>query len=283
VILFASCITFVPISSEEIEIDHSVIPDGDVVEVGPLGYEEKKTGLVALFSSREKKLSPAEKEIFVNGSYEAQSNEPSPIFYVAYPKKNEKLAGQMILVNTYRMYFKWTGDILFSDKIHQANFLIEANAPKEGGKGKTILLDTAKNDFYRFEFSGPIGYMTFDADSEVPAFPWWVGDFTAGDKTYRLNAVVETGIKYHYPENFSGKAIPDDPFAYETRKNFFYPKQKFQIVDAESNTVLAEIHNNVYILYDTVPETEREAMKCNIGLFYAILQAAKKTDAGSSW
>jgi hypothetical protein len=156
----------------------------------------------------------------------------------------------------------------------------QSRGTKSGDKNKTILLDTAKTDFFSFEFSGPIGGASFDAsDPAVPNFPWWVGEFIAQDKTYRLNAVVEIGPEYEYPPDYPYK----DPFAYETRKHFFYPEQKFQIVDMSSNTVLAEIQNGAYTLYDTTPETEREAMKCNIGLFYAILQAAKQTDASSTW
>jgi hypothetical protein len=40
--------------------------------------------------------------------------------------------------------------------------------------------------------------------------------------------VVEIGLEYNYPAGY--------PPAYETRKHFFYPAQKFQIVDASSNT-----------------------------------------------
>jgi hypothetical protein len=165
---------------------------------------------------------------------------------------------------------------MFDGRAHKANFLIDADGTKAGDRNKTIMLDTARHEFFRFEFSGPIGSMSFDAsDPEIPNFPWWVGDFISGGKTYRLNAVVEIGLEYEYPSGY--------PFAYETRKHFFYPEQKFQIVDTSSNTVLAEIEKNAYILYDTTPETEREAMKCSIGLFYAVLRASEQTESSSSW
>jgi hypothetical protein len=153
-----------------------------------------------------------------------------------------------------------------------------ADGKQSGGRNKTILLDTAKTESFHFEFSGPRGSMSFDAsDPAIPNFPWWVGDFIAQHKTYRLYAVVEIGPEYEYPPGVA------DPHAYETRKHFFYPEQKFQIVDAASNTVMAEICHHAYTLYDATPETERETMKGNIGLFYAILQASKQTDASSSW
>jgi hypothetical protein len=269
--------------TEKIDVNHAIpsaLLTGNIVETGTLGYEEKKTGffaaIVSLFSKKEERI-PVAGEILAKGSYKAQG-EPRGIYRIAYPQKNKNLP-QYILIDTYHVHYKWTGDIMFSDKTHEANFLIDADGTKAGSRNKTILLDTAETEFSRFEFSGPIGGTDFEAASKsgVPSFPWWVGDFISEDKTYRLDAVVQIGPEHAYPPGFQ------DPYAYETRKTFFYPEQKFQIVDTASNTVLAEIYNNAYTLYDTTPETEREAMKCNIGLFYAVLQVSKQIDASSSW
>jgi hypothetical protein len=106
-----------------------------------------------------------------------------------------------------------------------------------------------------------------------------VGRVISSDKTYRLNAVVEPGQEYELPSGYPYK----DPYAYATGKTFFHPEQKFQIVDISSNAVLAEIQHSSYTLYDAVVETERDAMKCNIGLFYAFLEASRKTSGGLSW
>ncbi|MDR1029827.1 MAG: hypothetical protein LBL76_03035 [Treponema sp.] len=278
-VLLTSCIniSFVP-KIEKIDIDHAIPPRGNILETGTLGYAETDffSDLFSFLFSKEARI-PVEGEILTKGSYTTQG-EVRPIFRFAYPQKNKNLP-QQILINTYHLYYKWQGNIMFSGKAYKANFLIDADGPKSGWQGKTILLDTAKTGFFRFEFSGPIGDTDFDAtpESGAPHFPWWVGDFISQGKTYRLNAVVEIGPEYAYPPGFK------DPFAYETRRTFFYPEQKFQIIDAASNTVMAEIQNNAYTLYDTLPETEWEAMKCNIGLFYAILKASKQTDASSSW
>jgi hypothetical protein len=281
-VLFVGCISIGTTRRiEKIETDHSIPPTGNIVETGTLLYEEKETGffaaIVSFFSQKNDRI-PAEGEILAQGSYKAQDR--AGLAFGAYPQKNKNIA-QTIFIYNYQRYYKWTGDIMFSGKTCEANFLIDAHGTESGGGVKTFLLDTAKAGFFRFEFSGPIGGTDFDTlpESGVPNFPWWVGDFISRDKTFRINAVVEIGPEYEYPQDFPY----EDPFAYETRKTFFYPEQKFQIVDEPSNTVLAEIHNSAYTLYDTIPEMEREAMKCNIGLFYAILQVSKKIDASSSW
>jgi hypothetical protein len=264
-------------------MNHAIPPTlltGNIVGTGTLGYEEKKTGFFAaifsLFSKKEERI-PVAGEILAKGSYKAQG-EPRGIYRIAYPQKNKNLP-QSILIDTYHVHYKWTGDIMFSDKTHEANFLIDADGTKAGDRNKTILLDTAETAFSRFEFSGPIGDTDFEVapESGIPSVPWWVGDFISEDKTCRLYTVVKTELEHTNPPGLK------DPYAYETRKTFFYPEQKFQIVDTASNTVLAEIYHNAYTLYDTTPETEREAMKCNIGLFYALLQVSKQIDASSSW
>jgi hypothetical protein len=276
-VFLSGCITVVAARPvEKIDTDHAIPPMGNMIETGALGYAEKKTGFFFNLFSKEEERIPAEGEILAKGSYKAQGK-PEGIIRLAYPQKNKNLA-QVILESNYHQYYKWAGDIMFSGRALKANFLIDADGTQSGGRNKTFLLDTAKTESFRFEFSGPIGSMSFDAsDPEIPNFPWWVGDFIAQDKTYRLYAVVEIGSEYEYPPGV------EDPYAYETRKHFFYPEQKFQIVDVVSNTVVAEICRNAYTLYDTTPETEREAMKCNIGLFYAVLQASKQTDASPSW
>jgi hypothetical protein len=50
-------------------------------------------------------------------------------------------------------------------------------------------------------------------------------------------------------------------------KFFLKQGQKFQLVD-KSDVVVAEIYGDTYTLYDTLPESEWEAMKQNIGMFY---------------
>jgi hypothetical protein len=278
--LLADCINIDVVRRiEKIDVDHAIPPMGNIVETGTLVYEEKETGffaaIVSLFSPKKERI-PAKGEILARGSYAAQGT--VELTFGAYPQKNKNIA-QTICIYNYRRYYKWKGDIMFSGKTHEASFLIDAYGPKSGKGVKTFLLDTARTEFFRFEFSGHIGDADFETlpESGAPSFPWWVGDFISDDKTYRLYAVVEIGQEYEYPPGFK------DPYAYETRKTFFYPEQKFQIAGESSNTVLAEIHNNAYTLYDTTPEPEREAMKCNIDLFYAVLQASKQIDASSSW
>jgi hypothetical protein len=275
--LLAGCISIGAVKPiKKIDVDHALPPTGNIFEAGILGYAEEKTGVFSNLFSKKGERIPAESEILAKGNYKAQGK-PKGIIRLAYPQKNKNLA-QVIPANTYHQYYKWTGDIMFSGTTHKANFLLDVDGTESGGRNKTIQLDAAKTEFFHFEFSGPIGSMSFDAsDPEIPNFPWWVGDFISKDTIYRLNAVVEMGPEYEYPPGVQ------DPYAYETRKHFFYPEQKFQIVDTAAKIVLAEIHQNAYKLYDTTPETEREAMKCAIGLFYALLQASKQTDAGSSW
>jgi hypothetical protein len=96
-----------------------------------------------LFSKKEERI-PVEGKILVKGKYEADGK-PRPIFRFVYPQKNKNLPKQ-ILINTYHLYYKWKGNIMFSGKAYKANFLIDADGPKSGGLGKTILLDTAKTE-----------------------------------------------------------------------------------------------------------------------------------------
>jgi hypothetical protein len=170
---------------------------GNIVEAGALGYAEERGGFLSDLFSKKEERNPVEGEMLAKGSYKAQG-EPGGILRLIYPQKNKNLTQVIQLGETYHQYYKWMGDIMFSGKTHKANFLIDADGAKDGWN-KTILLDTAKNEFYSFEFSGPIGSMSFDAeDPEIPNFPWWVGDFIAQDKTYRLDAVVEIGLEYDY-------------------------------------------------------------------------------------
>jgi hypothetical protein len=217
-VLLAGCISIGTVRRiEKIDVYHAIPPTGNIVETGTLGYEEKKTGffaaIVSLFSQKKERI-PAVGEILAKGIYKAQ--DVAALAFGAYPQKNKNIA-QTIFIYNYRRYYKWKGDIMLSGKTHEANFLIDAYGTKSGEGGKTFLLDTAKTEFFHFEFSGPIGGTDFDAtpESEAPSFPWWVGDFIFEDKTYRLYAVVEIGPEYAYPPGFN------DPYAYETRKTFF--------------------------------------------------------------
>jgi hypothetical protein len=164
--------------TEQIDVDHAIPPVllmGSIVETGTLGYEEKKTGFFVAFVSfffPKEERTPAEGEIFAKGSYTAQG-EPKGIYRIAYPQKNKNLP-QYILIDTYHVYYKWKGNIMFSGKSYEVNFLIDADGIKSGNRNKTILLDTAKTEFFRLEFSGAIGYMTFETlpESGIPSFPW---------------------------------------------------------------------------------------------------------------
>jgi hypothetical protein len=180
----------------------------------------------------------------------------------SYPQKNKNIPANILLFSEkYHTLYKWDGDILFADETYKANIVLDVEGDESGDYNKIILLDSAKTAYTSFEFTGVIGSGIFfeaSPESGAPNFPWWVGDFSSGNKTYRPYATTEV-------EMF---------ISYDTSETFFYPQQKFQIVDA-SNAVVAEIQDGAYTLYDTLPEIERDTMKQNIALFYAALQASK--------
>jgi hypothetical protein len=136
--LFAGCNMLVIRRADKMNIDTSVpsvLLIGNVVETGTLGYEEVKIGffdsVFSLFSPKEERI-PAKGEILAKGSYTAQGK-PSGIYRVAYPQKNRNLQ-QHILIDTYHQYYKWTGNIMFDEQTHKANFLIDADGTKSGDK-----------------------------------------------------------------------------------------------------------------------------------------------------
>jgi hypothetical protein len=59
-----------------------------------------------------------------------------------------------------------------------------------------------------------------------------------------------------------------------TAYNFLRKAQKFQILN-KSDAVVAELSENNYTLYDTLPQTEWDDMKQALALFHAFRYIAK--------
>ncbi|MDR2052199.1 MAG: hypothetical protein LBP80_02200 [Treponema sp.] len=60
-----------------------------------------------------------------------------------------------------------------------------------------------------------------------------------------------------------------------TAYNFLRDEQKFQILD-NSGTVVAELRQDIYKLYDSLPREEWEGMKQALALFHAFRYLAKR-------
>jgi hypothetical protein len=95
----------------------------------------------------------------------------------------------------------------------------------------------------------------------MPPQEW--GELVLSGRAHRIFSVIE-GVYYGWR----------DTRAESTAYEFLRKEQKFQILD-HSDAVVAELQENNYTLYDTLPQTEWDDMKQALALFHAFRHLAR--------
>lgn len=166
-----------------------------------------------------------------------------------------------LLPGTRRSYL-WDGAITVHG--HRTNATVGFHVYASGnGSGKVFMLREASLGRARLDFGDPLEVL----NSDRGPFPFLIGYAHLFENSYRVFAVFDNS-----PNN---RMIQTSPGIWQPlyRDVFFNPFQKFQFIDA-GDTVVAELHAGTYIVYDTLPGTERDDMKHAIALLVAFRHSA---------
>jgi len=156
------------------------------------------------------------------------------------------------LLPHYRQKFRWNGTIAIDGHSEKTSveFTVYGNS---SGYDKHFILTAATLGQTYLECDDPVEIY---ADWEWN-FPFLIGYAHLPKNKYRVYAVVD-----------------DSPRTVIFEKEIFFGQsQKFQFLD-KNNRVAAELKNNGFIIYDSVPEKETTALKQAAALLVAYRHAA---------
>jgi hypothetical protein len=282
-IMLNSCISIVRFSYEKTGdiIDHSFDAIGEVIETGKLTYTKKS------FLPWQKKVEP-HGGINISGKIRQIDSSPSKIIMWVHPNENET-----VFIGPWHLVYQWNGTIAFDGKTEQAELFLHAYSGNEDGYGK------------HFEYNGNpvsvrIGYEGFITDKNkeyiklrsfpvdlVKDFPCSLGTLTTEQNTYKLYMTTEVEYLLINDSELLDEEVEQRYGLFYKKENgfsdlFYRKNQRFQVVDG-NNTVVAEIFDNGYKLYDVLPEQDLLAIKRDIAWFYTYRHLTKYLDSFSGW
>jgi hypothetical protein len=192
---------------------------------------------------------------------EGQINTPIQIETTS-PFRTIKLKNQpddtIYFLPPYKKQYLWNGIITIDNYKINANIDFNVFA-QVNGIGKQFILTKASLEKTNFQFDDP-----FDVYDNNRNFPFLLGYVNISGKSYELYAVKDN----------SPNRIP------YTKDVFYNPLQKFQIID-ENQTVIIELENGIYTIYDCTNEEEKINFKYAIALLIAFRHSTsvlKNTD-----
>jgi hypothetical protein len=178
-------------------------------------------------------------------------------------------------------------DILFGNASSEGKLVIRKNPSKPADNESVLMvLDSATTKTVSVEMNDYIS--TYRVMHSMPPYSW--GELVLSGRAYRIFSVIEEAYYARYPDfsqrergiDWNGFVIGTYGSRVETTaKNFLRNEQKFQIL-GNSDTVVAELHENNYTLYDSLPQTEWDNMKQALALFHAFRYIAQRLMEGDS-
>jgi hypothetical protein len=174
-------------------------------------------------------------------------------------------------------------DILFGNASSEGELRIRKHQSDQTDKNSIIVvLDGATTGTVSIAMNNFIASgSTIHVLRHMPPYSW--GEFVLSGRAYRIFSVVEEAYYAKYPDfsqrergiNRNGLTFGYIGSRVETTAgNFLRKEQKFQILD-NSDAVVAELQENNYTLYDTLPQTEWDGMKQALALFHAFRRLAR--------
>jgi hypothetical protein len=267
------------------DIDYSYPVTGDVAEQGAVIFKFKPGFWEKLFHNPAPPVPADESEVIVYLGF------ASGFQWISSWVPPERSGGIGAIL--WGDVSKYVGncDILFGTASHAGKLVIrkESDYPSDeekqrGVKGatRTIVFDRAATADVSVEMNNFIVVdSTIHVVRSIPPNSW--GELVLGGRAYRIFSVMEENYYVKYPDfsqrergterngiviGYLGSRVET------TANNFLKSGQKFQITD-NARTVVAELQGDAYMLYDTLPEAERDRMKQALALFYAFRYIAR--------
>jgi hypothetical protein len=251
------------------DIDRSYPATGAVALEGTIVLESKPAFLKRLFYNPAPPVPANENEIVVYFGFEPDfgwdwDGDWKSLLLEWIPPERSGGTGMILWGDVDSYYGKC--DILFGNAVRKGELRIRRNPAKptepkvqENKRIILIVLDCATTETVSVEMNDYITTNNFTR--HMPPHFW--GEFVLGGRAYRIFSVVE-GVYYGWRDTRA------ESTAYEFLRN----GQKLQILD-NSDTVVAELCENNYTLYGTLPQTEWDNMKQALALFHAFRYIAQ--------
>jgi hypothetical protein len=252
-----------PAVPQDSDIDYSFSVTGNVACVGVIRYEYIPNKPFASF--REPLEPPLDDGILAAGIFQNLKSYDNVMFIYIPAKSNQAKGWPEIHWTRYEYEYVWEGEIV-NGTAQEAKLDIYVYAVSNSGFSRKAVLKSAKMPSAEMEFNNYIS--TADVVHEIPPYYWGRFISISSGAEYKLYAVVEDNYYARYPGFKQRERRKTGSSRVDSLAKFFLKQgQKFQLVD-KSDVVVSEIYGNTYMLYDTLPESEWEAMKQNIGMFY---------------
>jgi riboflavin synthase len=266
-----------PEIAEQNLLDYSFPATGNIAMEGYLAYRPKPTFYYAPIREPEGFVPSHDTEIIIIGNLfnrEALTN----MAFIVIPGRNTGGLPE-IHWTPYQYRYIWDGEIVFDTMTQKAKLDLYVHASDKEGEYKIVVLKKAQTQDAHIDFTYLI--KAARAVPQPPPFRW--GEFVTGDDSaYTLYAVREENYYIKYPDyteadrkKLKMSVIGSSSQTDSLSEFFLKPEQKFQLLD-KTGVVAAEIMGNRYVIHDTVPESEWDAMRQNIGLFYVFRLIARK-------
>lgn len=267
-LFFFSCIAIYNYTIDEAGfIDHSFQTEGDNIEQGSIGILKQR--MFPLFNIPIGKTKPPQADIAIAGYL--QEKAPDKIALKNFESRNE---GELdtFMITGFRRDYRWIGSVTMNNQTSELNFRFEGYTPTEDIKYLSFeLTETKSGD--RIELNRHLNR------HRVSSFPYLLGSFYIKETCYSLYIAKE--IEYA----LTSSTIPEEKlFTYhpdllegdrELINLVFRRDQKFQVVN-EARQGVANMQGDSYILYDTLPISDRQAMKLLIAQLYTFIRVARQ-------
>jgi hypothetical protein len=267
------------------DIDYSYPATGAAAQEGAIVFKSKPALLEKLFYNPALPVPADESEIVVYFGFETEGFRWDwdldmdaallKLLLEWIPPERSGGRGAILWGDVDKHYGKC--DILFGNASREGELRIrrhpakptDSTIRKNSGFNPLIVLDSATTENVSVEMNDYIsGGKTSHLIRHIPPYPW--GELVLSGRAYRIFSVVEKAYYAMYPD-FSQeerKGYAGSNRVETTAGNFLRKEQRFQILD-NSDAVVAELSENNYTLYDTLPQTEWDDMKQALALFYA--------------
>lgn len=151
--------------------------------------------------------------------------------------------------------YSWDGSIRVKDITIHTVIDIDVYGNKDG-TGKQFILQKASLPSIHLVCEDPFDLYTEDN------FPFLIGYAVTSAENFRMYVVLD-----------------NEPDEYKIYRNgiFFHPLQKIQFLD-NRDAVVAEIQENKYTIYDTIPESEINNIKYALALLVGFRHTAQVID-----
>jgi hypothetical protein len=266
--LYSACVSYTV--KETGYIDHAFPVEGDVVERGTLAIAKQSWTNWLPFA--EKDAFP-DADIGILGQF--QSRMAGQEFWYNDKAKNEGEV-DILLFNPYRWEYQWNGSVSIHGEESEFRFRFQGYTTDSEGRYVSFVLPE-ENSPDRLEFNRILGGFGV----EISSFPYPLASFYAGGIRYPLYVALEPEYMISSDKVSEEELRSKREAILSTYKErnlaalVFRRDQKFQVVN-KAGLGVAEIQGDTYTLYDTLPESDRPAMRRLIARFYAFIRLARQ-------